>query len=121
MLGRDISSAFARRLALVVVTLLLCGIAPLTPLARAQKAERSPRRVVTTTKPDYPELLKHQQIGGLVRLAATVLPDGSVSKVEIRGGNPILAESAVAAVMKWKYAPAASQTVEEVALSFTPH
>ena len=119
--AHDFSSAVPRKFTFVVLTLLFCGIALVPSPAQAQKAEKSVRKVLATTKPDYPELLKHQQIGGLVRLAATVLPDGSVSKVEIRGGNPILAESAVAAVMKWKYAPAASQTVEEVALSFTPH
>jgi TonB family protein len=102
------------------MTLLLSSPC-LGPLASAQRSTSPARKILTTVKPDYPPLLKHEQIGGLVRLAATVLPDGTVSKVEIRGGNPILAESAVAAVMKWKYAPAGSQTVEEVSLSFSPH
>ena len=60
-------------------------------------------------------------MGGLVRLKATVGPDGKVDNVEVLGGNPILAESAVAAVIKWKFAPAAAQTVEDVSLTFTPH
>lgn len=77
--------------------------------------------MIVTVKPEYPEYLRRNQIGGLVRLSATVLPNGTVSKVEIRGGNPILAESASAAVMKWKYAPAASETSEEISLSFSPH
>jgi TonB family protein len=81
----------------------------------------SARKIVVTVKPEYPAILRLQQIGGLVRLVATVLPDGSVRKVEIRGGNPILADSASAAVRKWKYAPAASETSEEVSLSFSPH
>jgi TonB family protein len=103
------------------VLTLLTWIVCVSPFVRAQKTEQPARRVLTTVKPEYPALLKHQQIGGLVRLVATVLPNGTVSKVEIRGGNPILAECAVAAVMKWKYAPAASQTFEEVSLSFSPH
>jgi hypothetical protein len=44
-----------------------------------------------------------------------------VSSVDVVGGNPILAESAVKAVMQWKYIPTAAQTVEEISLSFTPH
>lgn len=87
----------------------------------AQKPQKTGRAVITTVKPEYPVTLQHAQIGGLVRLSATVLPDGTVSKVQIRGGNPILAESAVAAVMKWKYAPGPVETSEEVSLSFTPH
>jgi len=50
----------------------------------------------------------------------TVLASGDVAKVEIVGGNPIFAESATKAVLKWKYVPAASQTKEEVQINFTP-
>jgi TonB family protein len=87
----------------------------------AQKTEKTGRAVISTVKPEYPVALQHAQIGGLVRLSATVLPNGTVSKVQIRGGNPILAECAAAAVMKWKYAPAPTETNEEVFLSFSPH
>jgi TonB family protein len=52
-------------------------------------------------------------------LTATVLPNGSVANVKVRGGNPILAENAVKAVKNWKYAPAPSQTEEEVVLDFS--
>jgi TonB family protein len=88
---------------------------------RAQKIAKSDRKVLVSVKPDYSELLRHAQIGGVVRLKATVSADGKVLNVEVMGGNPILAESAVSAVKGWKYAPAASQTVEDVSISFTPH
>jgi TonB family protein len=55
-----------------------------------------------------------------VRLDATVLPNGNVSKVEIKGGNPMLSQYASQAVMRWKYAPAPAQTVEEVTFNFNP-
>jgi outer membrane biosynthesis protein TonB len=42
-----------------------------------------------------------------------------VASVKVRGGNPILAENAVKAVKNWKYAPAPSQTEEEVVLDFS--
>jgi TonB family protein len=109
------------RCSFLVSTLLLSMTAILAVDTLAQKAPAPERKKILTVKPDYPPLLRHQQIGGLVRLLATVLPDGTVAKVEIRGGNPILAESAVAAVMKWKYAPSASQTTEDISLSFSPH
>jgi TonB family protein len=76
--------------------------------------------VLASTKPQYPEPLKLARIGGVVRLRATVLPNGTVSNVGILGGNPILAESAVAAIKKWKFAPASLQTVEDINVNFDP-
>jgi len=99
----------------VILVLGACNIGLL-----AQKSEKSSRVVLTSVKPEYPAALQRLQVGGLVRLTVTVLASGTVSKVQVRGGNPILAECAVAAVMKWKYAPAPAETNEEVSLSFTP-
>jgi TonB family protein len=105
--------------ALAILTLsILCGF---EPAARAQKTAKSDRKVLVTVKPEYSELLKHAQIGGLVRLRVTVSPDGKVTNVEVAGGNPILAESAASAVTKWKFVPAPSQTVEAISISFSPH
>lgn len=107
-----------RLVALATVVFLSLALAP---ASSAQKAGKSERKVLVSVKPDYSELLRHAQIGGLVRLKATVTADGKVTNVTVVGGNPILAESASAAVMRWKYAPAPDQTVEEVSISFTPH
>jgi len=103
---------------LAAVVLLIVAIAALPSSVSAQAAHR---KVVSKVAPEYPDTLRIAQIGGLVRLSATVQADGKVTQVEIRGGNPILAEKAQQAVLKWKYAPAAAQTVEEVSLSFSPH
>jgi TonB family protein len=107
--------------ALALSFLLLVFVLVVAPASPAQKVSKSERKVLVSVKPDYSELLRHAQIGGLVRLKATVAADGKVTSVTVVGGNPILAESASAAVMKWKYAPAPDQTVEEVSISFTPH
>jgi len=68
--------------------------------------------------PEYPAVLKNGHFEGQVRMDATVLPNGTVAKVEVKGGNPILAQYASQAVMRWKYAPGAAQTVEEVIFNF---
>ncbi len=81
---------------------------------------KNARKVVTTVKPEYPPTLRRAGIGGTVRLHATVMPNGNVSKVEIIGGNPILAESAAKAVMQWKYVPADWKTNAEVEFVFHP-
>jgi TonB family protein len=111
----------AGRLALAIFVFALCITTTFAPPLLAQKAEKSGRKVVVSVKPDYPELLRHAQVGGVCRLKATVLPNGTVSGVEILGGNPILAESAVAAVRKWKYVPAPNETTEDVSLTFSPN
>ncbi|MGC2793960.1 MAG: energy transducer TonB [Candidatus Sulfotelmatobacter sp.] len=109
------------RLAAATLTLVLCLMAAFVPASLAQRPSKSERKVIVVATPDYPDILRHAQVGGTVRLRATVLPNGSVTNVEVVGGNPILAENAVTAVKKWKYAPAATQTTEDVSLSFTPH
>jgi TonB family protein len=86
----------------------------------AQKAPKPERKLLVSGKPHYPEPLRHAQIGGLVRLKAWVLPNGTVTNVEVLGGNPILADSAVAAVKGWKFAPGPSQTAEDIAVNFNP-
>jgi TonB family protein len=102
------------------LTLLLL-LAPVPPsTAQIARVERPSRKIVRTSEPDYPKIVKHAHIGGSVRLNVTVLASGDVAKVEILGGNPIFAESATKAVLKWKYAPATSQTKEEVQINFTP-
>jgi TonB family protein len=109
------------RLASATLMLALCLTAAFVPGALGQKSSKPERKVMVVATPDYPDILRHARVGGVVRLKATVLPNGTVSNVEVIGGNPILAENAAAAVKKWKYAPAATQTVENVSLSFTPH
>ncbi len=85
----------------------------------AQKSPRVARKVISEVKPAYPATLKNLHIEGLVRLTVTVLPNGNVANINVRGGNPILVENALKAVKNWKYAPGFSQTEEEVILNFS--
>jgi TonB family protein len=118
---RQADRGFGRASLCLSLVLVLIATTVCSPGAAAQTVEKSNRKILVTVKPEYPQTLQHAQIGGLVRLSATVLANGTVSKVQIRGGNPVLAECAAAAVMKWKYAPAPSETNEEVSVSFSPH
>jgi TonB family protein len=102
----------------VSATLALCLTAAFVPTLLAQKTVKVGRKVVTEVKPAYPSTLKNLHIEGLVRLTVTVLPNGTVADINVRGGNPILVENALKAVKSWKYAPAPSQTEEEVVLNF---
>ena len=109
-----VATAFAAALCLLS---LLPGS---TPNLLAQDAKPH-RKVLVSYQPDYPYVLTNGHFEGQVRLEATVQANGSVSKVEIKGGNPMLAKYAVEAVLKWKYAPGPAQTMEECVFVFHPH
>jgi TonB family protein len=107
-------------LSLAALALLFCVTASCTPQLLAQTAAKPHRKIVVMYDPEYPSVLKNAHFEGQVRLEATVLPNGSVSKVECKGGNPMLAQYASQAVMRWKYAPGPAQTVEEAVFNFNP-
>jgi TonB family protein len=69
--------------------------------------------------PDYPELARRMQIHGVVKLEAIVRPNGSVKSTRVLGGNPVLVDAAVAAVGKWKFEPAQTETTELVQVAFS--
>ena len=56
-------------------------------------------------EPAYPEEAKQQHIHGPVVLNALVGVDGSVRKVEVISGNPLLVNAAADAVRQWRFRP----------------
>ena len=101
---------------------LLVGFFVLTTAAPALHAqtENNARKIVYRIEPEYPAELKRIGIGGYVRVEATISPNGAVEDATIAGGNPILAEAAVKAVKKWKYAPLDSKTKAKLVFHFSP-
>lgn len=91
------------------------------PAALAQQDPKTDRKLLTRVEPDYPPVLRMRQIGGTVKLEVTINSKGSVESAKVLGGNPILAESAVAAVKKWKYASTDASTTTTVSLDFNPY
>jgi TonB family protein len=55
--------------------------------------------------PAYPAKARQKHIEGTVKLRVTIATDGSVQHLEVKEGDPILAESALKAVKKWIYTP----------------
>jgi len=87
-------------------------------LAIVRGGNGAQRRLLTQVEPVYPDTLKRLNIGGTVRLRLTIGPKGNVEAVEVLGGNPILGDSAVAAVRQWVYSASHSRTIEEVSIPF---
>jgi TonB family protein len=87
----------------------------------AQTAEVEPgssRSIAFRVLPQYPSIAVTMKLKGTVQLQAVVRPDGTVKQVRVVGGHPVLAQVAVAAVMKWRYEPGLKETTEILRVSF---
>ncbi len=105
-----------RRSALCLAGILIAGSAL---QASAQKSEVI-RKVAYRVEPLYPQDLRRNGIGGIVRLSLVITSRGTVEKVSPIGGNAALVAAAVSAVKQWKYVPAESATTTEVQINFIP-
>ncbi len=88
--------------------------------ARSQETSQGVRKIVTKVGAEYPSIARTMNIRGSVRVEVLVAPNGAVRSVEVRGGHPLLAQSAQNALRQWKWEPAAHETHESVELRFNP-
>ena len=100
-------------MALVVATLALAFG------ARSYAAE-SDRKVKSKVQPIYPELARRMSISGTVKVEIIVAANGSVKSAKVIGGNPVLVNSAVDAVKKWRYETGTEETTQVVEFRFAP-
>ncbi len=56
-------------------------------------------------QPEYSVVARQMKVSGKVEVEVTVASDGSVEAVKPVSGNPLLTNSAVTAVKKWKFTP----------------
>ena len=99
--------------------LLLAAIALLVSKPTfAQESTDAPRKVVSETPAVYPTLARSMNIHGVVKLELVIAPNGTVKKVDVKGGHPLLTQSAVTAVGHWKFEPAAHETKQPVEIKF---
>lgn len=90
------------------------------PQSVQQQEQESTRKLKSSVPPEYPELARRLQLKGTVRVSVTVAPDGRVTSAKEIGGNPVLLDALLRAVKKWKYEPAAKESVIEVKFDFAP-
>ena len=93
----------------MIVLVLLSSSAA---LAAARKPSPNNRPVA------YPQTARQMHLSGVVKLDLLIGANGKVKKVEILGGNPVLAAAAAETVKGWTYEPAASDTNETVVIKF---
>lgn len=88
-------------------------------LLMAMPARASDNRAVKfRVPPAYPEIAKHLKIEGVVKIEATVDPDGKVIDVKTLSGNRVLSPAAEDAVRKWRFAPAPAESSVTVDINF---
>jgi TonB family protein len=78
------------------------------------------RKAKLKVPPQYPDVARRMNITGSVRLSVQIAPNGTVKTVTPLGGHPLLIDSAVSAVKRWKYEPGDENT-EIVEFQFSPH
>ena len=98
----------------------LCLLAFLMVLSLGALGQDAGRKRVKDPKPTYPALARSMNLSGTVRLEATVAPNGMVKSIDVRGGNPLLAQAAQYTVREWKWEKLDHETTEVVEVHFTP-
>ena len=102
-----------------LVMIVLFGVVPL--VAQIQEQTTKERKLITRVEPEYPDTLKRLYIGGVVRVEVAIEPNGAVKSTKLLGGSPILGQSTMKAIKRWKYAPAAADETLTVKFEFDPH
>ena len=103
------------------LTLALLTVFCLVALhSRAQEAASSPRKVLVKTPAIYPSLARSMNIRGVVKIEATVAPNGTIKNMDVKGGHPLLTQSAVTAIGHWKFETTPHETKEMIEVKFDP-
>jgi len=61
--------------------------------------------LINQTRPVYPPLARQARIQGTVKLTAIIAKDGTIEKLEVLSGHPLLIPAALQAVKEWRYKP----------------
>ncbi len=91
-------------------------VAPPPPPPPVKKKKATPKRIrvggsvqkarlAKRVSPRYPPLARQARIQGTVKLTAIISKDGSIQKLEVGGGHPLLVPAALEAVKQWRYKP----------------
>jgi len=94
---------------------------PKKSYAQDASSESTKRKVRTRVFPDYPSLAKQMKVTGKVKIETTIAADGHVSSTKVVGGSPLLVNAALDAVKKWRFEPAAKESVETIEFDFAGH
>lgn len=78
------------------------------------------RKVKVKVSPPYPDLAKRMHLTGAVKVEVTVAPNGEVKAMKVIGGHPVLVDSTINTIRKWRFEPRPSESIEMVQVNFVP-
>ena len=104
----------------LVVLLVILAVVFGTPQSQAQDSTETTRKILIKTTAVYPTLAQSMNIRGVVKLEALIAPNGTVKSVVVKGGHPVLTQSAMNAVGHWRFEPASHETKELIEIKFDP-
>jgi protein TonB len=81
-------------------------------------AAQEGRRTVSNPQPEFPEIARKMSLSGVVRIEVIIGSDGEIRNAKVVGGHPVLADAALKALKKWKYAAGTSETKELLEFKF---
>ncbi len=95
---------------------IISGISRPVPVPKLYKPVSVPQRVRVSqgvtrglltrqVQPTYPVLAKEARIQGVVMLTAIIAKDGTIQKLQVMSGHPMLIPAAINAVKQWRYKP----------------
>jgi TonB family protein len=87
-------------------------------LATGPAAAQAARKLINNPPPIYPDLAKRMHLTGVVKATLTIGPDGQVKNAEFQGGHPVLIDAVQNALRQWRYAPAPTETQQQVEFKF---
>jgi periplasmic protein TonB len=79
--------------------------APPAPKSVSVASTLQASKLIHQVKPLYPDIAKRTGVQGNVRLHAIIAQDGSVQRLQVVSGHPVLVPAAVEAVKQWRYSP----------------
>lgn len=109
-----------RLIALFVLSLLLVSLFQVGTASAQTDQSTGTRKVLNKVVPAYPPMARTMNLSGTVKLEALVLADGKAKSVQVKGGNPLLAQAAQNAVLQWKWEKSEHESTEAIEFKFNP-
>jgi outer membrane biosynthesis protein TonB len=104
----------------ILLTLtVLASVQPKASFAQDEQTATA-RKAISKVVPVYPSLARSMNLSGAGELEVLVQPNGDTKTIQVKGGNPLLAQSAQAAVRAWKWEKTEHESTETVEFHFTP-
>lgn len=105
---------------LAIFLLITSALLPYSSVHCQNDQATASRKVINRVVPLYPSLARQMNLTGAVRLLVMVSANGTMKSVEVKGGSPLLVQSAEAALHNWRWEKTDHETSELVEFNFHP-